>query len=76
MVELTARQGEVLMYIRVFIADHGYAPSLREIGMFFGWNSLNATSDHLRGLIRKGYLTRARGKSRAMRVTQKGEEWG
>lgn len=74
--KLTSRQGEVLMYIRIFIADHGYAPTLREIGAFFGWTSTNATSDHLRSLIRKGYLTRARGKSRAMRVTQKGEEWG
>lgn len=64
---LTARQEQVLRYIRHSIRDRGYPPTLREIGAHMGIKSTNGVNDHLRALERKGYLTREDMKSRALR---------
>lgn len=67
MQDLTARQQQVLEYIRTSIARRGYPPTLREIGAHMGIRSTNGVNDHLRALERKGYLTRDDMKSRALR---------
>jgi len=64
---LTARQEQVLRFIRFSIRDRGYPPTLREIGAHMGIKSTNGVNDHLRALERKGYLTREDMKSRALR---------
>lgn len=64
---LTARQEQVLSFIRQSIQDRGYPPTLREIGAHMGIKSTNGVNDHLRALERKGYLTREDMKSRALR---------
>ncbi len=64
---LTARQEQVLRFIRQSIIDRGYPPTLREIGAHMGIKSTNGVNDHLRALERKGYLTREDMKSRALR---------
>jgi repressor LexA len=64
---LTARQMQVLEFIRQSIHDRGYPPTLREIGAHMGIRSTNGVNDHLRALERKGYLTREDMKSRALR---------
>ena len=64
---LTARQEQVLSFIRQSIQDRGYPPTLREIGAHMGIRSTNGVNDHLRALERKGYLTREDMKSRALR---------
>jgi repressor LexA len=64
---LTARQEQVLRFIRQSIHDRGYPPTLREIGAHMGIKSTNGVNDHLRALERKGYLTREDMKSRALR---------
>jgi repressor LexA len=64
---LTARQDQVLRFIRQSIIDRGYPPTLREIGAHMGIKSTNGVNDHLRALERKGYLTREDMKSRALR---------
>ncbi|MBI4702711.1 MAG: transcriptional repressor LexA [Deltaproteobacteria bacterium] len=69
---LTARQEEVLGFIRDSILDRGYPPTLREIGAHMGIRSTNGVNDHLRALERKGYLTRDDMKSRAMRPKEAG----
>ena len=40
MLPLTKRQREILDYLNEFIQQHGYAPSLEEIGRRFGLSSL------------------------------------
>ncbi len=67
--QLTARQLQVLNAIRGFIEDHGYPPSIRELGLIVGIKSTNGVSDHLKALERKGYLTRDESKSRALNPT-------
>jgi repressor LexA len=64
---LTARQEQVLRFIRQSISERGYPPTLREIGAHMGIRSTNGVNDHLRALERKGYLTREDMKSRALR---------
>lgn len=67
MEELTTRQKEIFEYIRQFIQDHGYPPTVREIGRHFGIRSTNGVADHLKAMERKGYLARGSLKSRALR---------
>lgn len=55
--ELTARQRQVLGYIRIFTERHGVPPTVREIGERFGFTA-RAAFDHLRALERKGMLQR------------------
>ncbi|HUG36918.1 MAG TPA: transcriptional repressor LexA [Candidatus Limnocylindrales bacterium] len=57
MKEMTARQREVLAFIRNFTERHGAPPTVREIGERFGFTA-RAAFDHLRALERKGMLHR------------------
>jgi len=53
---LTKRQRQVLDFISDHICDHGFAPTIREIGVEMGIKSTNGVSEHIETLIRKGYL--------------------
>ena len=64
---LTARQGEVLEFIRQFLAKAGYPPTVREIGAHFGFVP-RSIFDHLKALERKGYLRRIASKSRSLQI--------
>ncbi len=55
--KLTARQREILDWIKGFIDEHGMPPTVREIGSAFGMKSSSAF-DHLKALERKGRLRR------------------
>ena len=63
--KLTKRQNQVLDVIQESIDDHGYPPTIREIGTKLGIRSTNAVNDHLKALERKGYLNRNEAKSRS-----------
>lgn len=66
----TPRQLHVLEYLRSYIAEHGYAPTLKEIGEHFEIRSSNGVNDHLRALERKGLITRERKRSRAISIVE------
>lgn len=55
---LTARQQEVLAFIRKHYREQGCAPTIREIAVGMGIKSPNAVAGHLRPLSRKGYIRR------------------
>lgn len=55
--ELTAKQREVLEFIRTFTGAHGVPPTVREIGEQFRITP-RAAFDHLKALERKGALQR------------------
>lgn len=67
---LTARQNEILRYIEMQIAKHGYPPTIREIGANFGIRSTNGVNDHIQALRRKGYITQQEQKSRSLQITR------
>jgi len=68
--ELTPRQQNILDYVQEFQAEHGFPPSMREIGEFFGIRSTNGVSDHLRALEKKGFLSRSGHLSRCLQVVR------
>jgi repressor LexA len=68
MVELTRRQREVLSFIDGARSRDGHSPTLREIARHFGFRSPKAAADHVTALQRKGVLTQADKKARALRV--------
>ncbi len=56
--DLSARQRAILEMIRDWIDRQGIPPTYREIGQAMGIRSTNGVSDHVKALIRKGYLNR------------------
>jgi repressor LexA len=65
--ELTSRQGEIFNFIKTFIKERGYPPSVREIGKHFNIYP-RAAFDHLKALERKGYLRRRKSMSRGLEI--------
>jgi repressor LexA len=68
MLPLTKRQREILDYLNDFIQQHGYAPSLEEIGRRFGLSSLATVHKHLTNLEEKGFIKRAWNRSRSVEL--------
>jgi repressor LexA len=60
------RQRRILEVIDEFIDEHGYPPSVREIGSRVGLSSSSTVQAHLRSLERRGLLSRDRTKPRAI----------
>ena len=65
---LTKRQREILDYLNDFIQQHGYAPSLEEIGRRFNLSSLATVHKHLSNLQEKGFIRRAWNRSRSVEL--------
>ncbi len=65
---LTKRQREILDYLGQFIEQHGYAPSLEEIGRRFSLSSLATVHKHLSNLQEKGFIKRAWNRSRSVEL--------
>jgi repressor LexA len=63
----TEKQTQVLQAIDAFKAEHGYPPSVREIGERVGLSSTSTIHAHLKALERRGLITRDPTKPRAMR---------
>lgn len=65
-VELTPQQEKILKHIRSFTADHGYAPTVRELCGLTGLRSPDTVQYHLDKLRGKGVLDAASGKPRTL----------
>ncbi len=65
---LTERQREILQVIEQHMREHGYPPSVREIGEAVGLTSPSTVHSHLGTLERLGYLRRDPTKPRAIEV--------
>jgi repressor LexA len=63
---LTAQQIRVLNALRGYVAAHGYAPTLRELGDLSGLTSKSAVSYQLEQLATKGVIRRVPGAARAV----------
>ena len=55
---LTARQREILAFVNDHSAQHGYPPTVREIGTAVGLTSSSTVHAHLANLERLGLLRR------------------
>lgn len=68
MEKLTKRQHDILQTLKKFIANHGYPPTVREIGKELDLNSPATTHFHLNKLEEKGYIKKDDSKNRALEL--------
>lgn len=64
----TKRQKELLDFVDMFIKEHGYGPSYREIMNGLGYKSVSTVAVHVDGLIAKGYLNKRDNSARSLEL--------
>lgn len=71
--DLSPRQKDVLDFISSTLAQRHIPPTYREIGDALGIGSTNGVADHVKALIKKGYLKKAEteGAARGLQLTPK-----
>ena len=72
MAKLTAKQQQIYDYILSFTNQHGYPPSVREIGAAVGLKSPSTVHFHMKGLEEAGVIVKAEGKTRAITLSGTG----
>jgi repressor LexA len=74
--QLSPRQESILEFINSYMDEHGYPPSMREIGSAAGISSTSVVDYNLRVLERDGYLRRDREVSRGLELRTSSERFG
>ncbi|PAU87287.1 repressor LexA [Pseudomonas sp. WN033] len=74
MQKLTARQQQILAFIKEYMDANGYPPTRVDIARVLGFKSPNAAEDHLKALARKGAIEMIPGASRGIRLPDQGTE--
>lgn len=74
MAKLTTKQQQIYDYMLAFKSEHGYFPSVREIGAAVGLKSPSTVHFHMKGLEEAGIIVKAEGKSRAISLVNTGPE--
>ena len=72
--KLTARQTEVLEFIKSYIEETGYPPTRADIAKKLGFKSANASEEHLKALARKGAIEMIPGTSRGIKLPESENE--
>lgn len=57
---------KVLQFLKDYIEQHGYAPTLSEIAKFLDVNALSTVHEHLQFLEERGFIERAEGEERGI----------
>jgi repressor LexA len=65
---LTKRQQEIFDFVKKYVAEHGYPPTVRDIGKAIGLASSSTVHAHLANLEKLGVLRRDPTKPRAIEV--------
>ena len=63
---LTPKQAEIYDFILQYTKEHGYPPSVREIGFAVNLKSPSTVHFHMKKLEAEGYILKADGKTRAI----------
>ena len=67
---LSPRQQDILRYMDRYMGEHGYPPTIREIGAATHINSTSVVNYNLNKLAQAGYIERRDRVSRGMRLTK------
>ena len=70
-----AQRDAILAYIKDYIGEHGYAPTLREIAGALHMATISTVKFYLDRLQGEGMLTRDFRRSRSIVLTQKGKRY-
>jgi len=73
MQKLTKKQAEVLVFIKKYIVEYGYPPSVREICAGLGLSSPATVHVHLRELQLRGAINKTKSKFRTIEVVGENE---
>jgi len=68
---MTRRQQEILAFVKDFLTQNGYSPTLEEIAHHFGITSLNGVYKHLKSLEQRGLIRRLSNQARSIQVIDK-----
>lgn len=71
---LSERQRKILEFIKGFVVDNGYPPTIREIGEAVNISSTSVVNYNLNALQKEGYIMRDRTVSRGIRLAESLEE--
>lgn len=71
----SVRQQEIFQYIKAFLLEKGYPPSVREIGKAVGLQSSSTVHGYLTQLEKKGLIKRDPTKPRAIDILEE-KPWG
>jgi repressor LexA len=69
---LSAKQQDILNFMREFIDDHDYPPSIRDIQVGCNISSTSVVDYNLKALERQGFIRRDREVSRAIELLDRG----
>lgn len=68
--KLSERQRNILRYMEKYVTDHGFPPTIRQIGEATAINSTSVVNYNLNKLVQAGYLSRSSHVARGLRLTQ------
>lgn len=71
---LTPRRKQILEFLQSYIEQHGYAPTIQEIGRFFHLSSTATVHKHLIALEQMGLIERSQHRTRAIEFKAETEE--
>ncbi|MCP4494388.1 MAG: transcriptional repressor LexA [Gammaproteobacteria bacterium] len=67
---LTNQEHKTLQFIRNYLAQYGYAPKFKEIGLAIGVTSQGVVHRYVQALEDKGYIDRVKGNARGMSLVE------
>lgn len=67
---LPRQKQKILQYLKGYIADHNYAPTLTEIAKEFKLSSLATVHEHLGFLEDRGFIRRIAGEERGLKILE------
>lgn len=70
--KLSEKQKNILRFMDSYIDQHGFPPTIREIGNAIGIQSTSVVNYNLNKLVTAGYLMREAQAARGLRLTNKG----
>lgn len=73
---ITKRQKEVLEFVKSFIANKGYSPTLEEIRKKLRLSAVSTVHQHINALIDKGYIKKFDNLARAIEINVQSKEIG
>lgn len=72
---ISAKQQQILHYIKQVLREKGYPPAVREICLAVGLRSPSTVHSHLTKLEEKGYIRRDPSKPRAIEILDEKTKW-
>lgn len=73
-IPITKRQKQVLDFIKTFIDEKGYSPTLEETKKRLKLSAVSTVHQHIKALENKGYLKKFDNLARAIEISNKSEE--